>query len=340
MTPSHHPTAVATRLLTALIVALAALTVTPAAQAPRAEVIDRIVAKINGDIITLHDLRRAAGPYVLSLNRDPDELNNPEFARTIYGDVLDDMINTRLLLQQARELQLEISDDDVTRWIGSIASRQQLKVEQFRDALKSKGVSWQDYRRFVHDNLLKFRVIQIKLGSRIKITDDELSKAYADRFGQEPKRVKTVRLSQILIRTPEDDPDLAKRGEQLVKDTYQRLQSGEDFGDVAREVSMGSTAENGGILPDPFQPGALPPAFEEAVFATKASEFTAPIYGRSGYSIFLVRQIEFQLDDKVQQQLDQLRNVLYEAELNKSLTSWIDTLRKRAYIETMFDKKP
>ncbi len=340
MSPSiarkHFPDRAALALV-AFAFALGALLSCP--DQARAEVIDRIVAKINREIITLHELKRASGPYLFAFGIDPKEIESRPDAEQIYQQVLQDMINTRLLIQEASTLKLDVTDDDVSRWIASIHQKMQLNEEQFRETLRAKGIRWADYRSYVHDNLLKVRVIQVRISSRIKITDEEVQRAYKETHGADPATasVKTFDVSHIFIPTPDDPtPEALDNVEALIASTHKRVtDAGEEFRAVAIEVSAGPTAADGGYL-GTYQAGDLGDAIEAVLFTHEAGQITPPIKVSSGTHIFKVHAVTEDRDPKIQEELEQLRNSLREEELNKELDTWVQNLRQKAYVRVLF----
>jgi peptidyl-prolyl cis-trans isomerase SurA len=329
MTPTRH-------LLAALTIAALALLGAP--DAPRAEIIDRVVAKINREIITLNDLKRASGPYLLAFGIEPEALPERDDADQIYKQVLEDMINTQLLVQEANTLKLSVTDDDVSRWVEDTIRRQNLSEDQFKTALQSKGIRWQDYRAYIRDNLLKFRVIQVRVGSRVKVSDDDLNDAYRAEFAEDPGLgVKVIDVSHIFVPLAADAPeDQRARAADLIERTFQRVQNdAEDFAAVAREVSAGPTATDGGYL-GTYRRGDLTAAIEKVVFDANQGDITPPIKVDTGYHIFRVHEVRTERDPRVEERLEQLRGKLREKELNRELTQWLDGLRQKAYVKVMY----
>lgn len=316
---------------------LALLATLLVADAAQAEIIDRIVAKVNNEIVTLGELKRGSGPYLLAFGIEPGSLDAREDADKIYGQILDDMINTRLLVQEARSLQLEVGETDVEQWINNITSRQGLTEDQFRAALRQKGIRWGDYRRYVKDNLLKFRVVQIKVASKVKVSEDELVTAYRDQFKEDPgEGVKTVDISHIFLPIdPDASPSKVAQVMELANSTWNRVQgSGAKFAEVAKEVSAGPTAEDGGFL-GTYREGELGPEIDAAVFVTDAGAVTKPVRVSKGVHIFRVHDVRSERDPKVEKRMQQLRVQLREKELNKQLGFWIESLRQKAYVRVL-----
>ena len=302
-----------------------------------AEVIDRIVAKVNSEIVTLGELQRGSGPYLLAFGIEPSEMQSREDAQEIYSRILEDMINTRLLVQEARTLQLNIGDREVDQWISNIRSQQGLSEEQFKTALKSKGIGWGDYRTYVKDNLLKFRVVQYKVANKVKITDDELVIAYTAEFKENPgEGIKTVDLSHIFLPIePAASPSKVAEIMELAQATYARVKDGgPKFAEVAKEVSAGPTASDGGFL-GTYRAGELGPEIDAAVFAEAQSAVTAPVRVSKGVHIFRIHDVRLERDPKVEQRMEKLRASLRERELQKQLNFWIESLRQKAYVRVL-----
>ncbi len=303
-----------------------------------AEIIDRIVAKINSEIITLNDLKRASGPYLLAFGIEPGTLDGRKDAPEIYTQVLDDMINTRLLVQEANSLQLKVTDADVARWIENTVQQQRLTQDQFKAALQQKGIRWQDYRTYIRDNLLKFRVIQVRIGSKVKVSQQDIDRAYNDVYDEGPGNgAKVIDVSHIFVPKPKDgDEETLARAKKLIEDTHQRvLEAKEDFAAIAREVSAGPTSQDGGYL-GTYRSGDLSGEIEEVVFAAEAGDTTAPIEVESGFHIFRLHEIRTERDPRVEERMNKLRGKLREEQLNKQLTGWLETLRQKSYVKVMF----
>ncbi len=321
----------------ALGVASVALIALVSVDAVHAEIIDRIVAKVNSEIVTLGELKRGSGPYLLAFGIEPEGLDARPDADKVYGQILEDMINTRLLVQEARTLQLEVGENDVDQWITNITSRQGLTEDQFKTALKQKGIRWGDYRKYVKDNLLKFRVVQIKVASKVKISDEELVTAYIDQHKEDPGAgIKTVDISHIFLPIdPDASPSKQAQVMDLANATWKRADGdGAKFAELAKEVSAGPTAAEGGFL-GTYREGELGPEIDTAVFVTEAGGITKPVRVSKGVHIFRVHDVRSERDPKVEKRLQALRVSMREKELNKQLGSWIQALRQKAYVRVL-----
>jgi len=308
----------------------------PPAHADGPVVIDRIVAKINDDIITLNDLKRASGPQLLARNLSREQLERASNADEIYQQILDDMINTRLLVQEAKDLQLDVTEEDVDQWIGNVVRSENATEDQFRDELQARGVRWRDYRTFIKESLLKVRVVQVKVASRVNVTDAEVAQAYREKYGAPPgEGVKAVDLSHIHIPYPEEQtPEKMADVQALVARVMRDLDTGRPFADLAKEVGAGSTAQNGGYL-GKFKPDGLRPEYAP-VFDLEPGEYTTPIEIANGYHIFRVNEVFIERDQKIDARLEAIQTKLVGAQRERELKLWLDALRQRAYVKVMY----
>lgn len=322
-------------LLAATLFAAAPALLPATAHAEKNQIIDRIVAKINDDIITLNDLKRASGPHLLARRLTREQLDADPNAEAIYREILNDMINTQLLAQEAGALQLQVTEEDVDQWIQGVIQSESATEEDFREELRLRGVRWQDYRRYIKESLLKVRVVQVKVASRVTVPEAEVEQAYLTRFGSSAgEGIKSVDVSYIHIPWPEErDPQKVADVEALVARVMKDLNRGRPFADVAKEASAGPQADTGGHL-GRFRKGDMRAEYD-TIYDTPAGDYTDPIQTETGYHIFRVNEVFTERDPKVDSRLDAIRNKLLTEARTRELNLWLEALRKRAYVKVM-----
>ena len=164
-----------------LAISLATPIITAAPEQAHAVIIDGVAARINAEIITLYDVRIAATPFMLQRGMDPSVLQDPARRSKIYRQVLDDLIERKLLLQEAGKLGLSITDEEVEQWIAFTRQQQGLSEEQFKATIAQYGMNYTDYRAMMRQNLLRLRVTQFKVGAKVSISDAEVEARYRER---------------------------------------------------------------------------------------------------------------------------------------------------------------
>ncbi|MBS0345802.1 MAG: peptidylprolyl isomerase [Proteobacteria bacterium] len=268
-----------------LIVSLiAAYLVTQSAFAANGPVeVDRIVAVVNSEVITLSDLRQRVEQVTRQLSRQGTGLPP---ADVLQKQVLERQIMERLQIQLANETSLRVDDVTLDRAISRIADNNKLSMTDFRKALEKDGLSWDRFREEIRNEILISRVREREVESRIVISDAEVSN-----FLAHPENVlgqQEFNLSHILIRTPEGaTPEQLARVRARADDVAARLARGEPFDKLAASFSDAPDALSGGNL-GWRSAERLPSLFAEAVANLKPGETTRILRSAAGFHIVRV----------------------------------------------------
>ena len=300
------------------LVALAVLVTVPCAAQPapaERRVVDTVLAKVNGEIITASSFRRTFEPLEQRVSEKfadkPDELM--EALELRRRSVLEKMIDNMLLSQLARARGVKVSEDDVREVIDRIMLENNIKSEEeFILALRGEGIDFEEFKSDLRDQGQRERLIQQEILRKLSVGDADIQRYYsehADRFAV-PAR------SHVLEIGLGDDHAGA---EQRLAGVKQRLVAGESFEQVAKEASQAPSAEHGGDL-GWFAKGDLDPAIEAAITLLKPGEISALVQSSYGYRIFKLaeRQDAGQrpLDDVRKEVEDVIRNQKYDEELD------------------------
>jgi peptidyl-prolyl cis-trans isomerase SurA len=243
--------------------------------------IDRIVAVVNNDVIVESELRARLREVRAQLRqagaRAPEE-------NALTRQVLERLILDKLQLQIALENGLRVEDGDLSSALENIASSNNLTLRQFRDVLERDGFDFGRFREQVRNEILLTRVRQRSVERRVRVTPREIDNFLAT-ARQQGGEVNEYRLGHILIAVPEaasaDDIDAARvRVEEVAK----RLRDGEDFAQLAAEVSDGQQALQGGDL-GWRKSAELPTIFTDAVVNLQPGELSSPIRSPSGFHL-------------------------------------------------------
>lgn len=263
---------------------LAAYLVTQSAFAANGPVeVDRIVAVVNSEVITLSDLRQRVDQVTRQLSRQGTALPP---ADVLQKQVLERQIMERLQIQLANETSLRVDDVTLDRAIGRIADNNKLSMTDFRKALEKDGVSWDRFREEIRNEILISRVREREVESRIVISDAEVSN-----FLIHPENVvgqQEFNLAHILIRTPEGaTPEQLARVRARAEDVAARIARGEAFDKLAASFSDAPDALTGGNL-GWRSAERLPSLFAEGVANLKPGETTRILRSAAGFHIVRV----------------------------------------------------
>lgn len=300
------------------------------------EVIDRVVAIVNDDLITLSELRET------SLSLDPTS-SEPLDERT----VLNQMVESKLFEQEAKKRGLTVSDAELDASIAEVRNRYGLDEDQMEEVLKKQNLTPETFREQWRIQTLGNKLLESQLRNKIVITDDEIVEYYKENYGEidysstfEETSDEEVEVAHILI-SPET-PDAEGKAVEVAE----LAKSGNDFATLAREYSDDSfTADKGGNL-GTFKKGDLIEQLEVAVESTPEGKVSGPVETPAGYHVIKVLKRtgpqsakkkndapagdeEFISDSEK----EEIRQVLHRQKAQEQLQSWLKDIREKAYVE-------
>ncbi len=267
------------RLVAALMLT-SVITISPA----QAEVLESIAAVVNGEALTCSEI--SDGVQELKRQLKQSGLTRIPPDRILWERTLENRIVQTLQLQEARKLELTVSDEDVDKAIADIESENNIPAGQLVTILKAQGMDISRYRKALHDRLLISKLINIAVRSKLKVGEESLREYYRKYLaGTGP--IREVQLRQIFIALPPDPtPAEVRNALNRIKRLRARALAGADFGHLATLYSDAPDASQGGLM-GWFMPGALPPRMA-GVFAMKAGGITQPIRSPGGFLILQV----------------------------------------------------
>jgi len=297
-------------------------------------VVEEIVAKINGDIITRGDLDTARRETAARLQQQGASGQALEKAlKDEEKDTLRDQIDTLLLVQHGKDLNINV-DSDITKRIAELQITSGIAdPDKFHDWLHEKfGIPYEEIRQKIHDQILTQRVISQEVMSRINVPHSEVEKYYEEHKGDFVRK-EQVFLRQILIATDGKNPDQAAQAEKRAKDLVARARKGEKFAELAKQYSDDETTKDSfGELP-PYNRGQLRKDIEDIVFKEKKGYVTDPIKLPNG---FLILRIEERYEAG-QAPLDAVENEIQERlsmpQMQPKVRELLTRLREDAFLE-------
>jgi len=309
----------------------------------KAEIIEQVLVKVNGDIITKTDLEaRQVSVLRQRMNGQVDQeaLKNDatlkKMLAEITPEVLVNAIDELLLLQHGKELGYHMGDDQFRQIVNNIRKEQGLTDEaKFQAALAQENMTMDDLRKQLERQMLIEQVQRQEVGSKLTITEEEAREYYA-KHPEEFSEPAAVTLREILVEVPasEGGINVAKDDEakKKIEDIRARALKGEDFAKLASGSSDSSSKANGGLI-GPFQPSDMSPQLKELVDKMKAGDITPPIRTPRGYQIFKLETLKAQ----ALQPFDKVRDLIAEkvagARTQTEMRKFLARLRSQAIIE-------
>ncbi len=276
------------RLLTGAVLAMglaAGLVLAPAAPVrAQGSNADFIVAVVNQEVVTNAELRQRIAQIRADAQRANQQLP-PE--ADLRREVLDLLINERVIAGSARESGLRVEESDVDRAIAGVATQNQLTIPQLRERLRREGIDYVRFRQNLRDQLLVERSREREVSQRIRVSDLEIDNLIAERERELAGKVE-VNLQQILVTVPEGaSVAVVAERKARIDAALARVRAGEDFGTVARDVSEDGNRANGGVIG--MRPAdRLPDLFVDAVKSLQAGQVTGPVRSPAGFHVLKV----------------------------------------------------
>ena len=325
--------------LLAAAMLLAAVFVAPM----RADVIEQVLVKVNGDIITKTELEQRQVAVLRQRMQgqiDPEALKNDETLKKMLVEVTPQVIvnaiDELLLFQRGRELGYRLSDDQFKAVVANIRKENKLEDEaKFQQALAQEGMSMDDLRRQLERQMVIEQVRRQEVGSKLTITEEEARQYYA-RHPEDFTDPAAVTLREIFVEVPstEGNVNVARdeEGQKKIADARARVLKGDDFAKVAAEMSDSPSKANGGII-GPFAHSEMSPQLQQMVDKMKPGEITQAIRTPRGYQIFKLESVKVQ----ALQPFDSVRDLISEkvagARTQIEMRKFLSRLRTQAIIE-------
>lgn len=303
----------------------------PAAAQP--VTIERIIAKINQDIITLSELQDLVKKEGKNLLKSLKEKDARRRRRELELLALDRLVEQKLILQRAKELGARVDDKDLEKAIDTIIVRNNLTKERFKRFLKIQGISFDVFRKRMRKRMLVRQIVGLEVDSRISVNESEV-KGYYDSNIKEFQKGASRKVRQIFFPIGKEDSE-ERKSEQKEKadDAYKKAtRTGADFAKVAKSVSEGPSAKQGGDL-GYVKKGEVFPEFEAAVFSQPVGIVGQPIRTRAGYHVILVTGTREGKRIPMAKIENNIKNKLFGEKRARRYREWISELKRSAFLE-------
>ena len=301
------------------------------ASAAEITVIEEIVAKVNGEIITRGDIERTRKQMEAAMReqgatgqRLTDALAEAD------KNILRERIDQLLLQSKGKELNLNV-DSEVAKQLADIQRRSGITdPDKFQQYVRDQtGMSYEDYKNDRKNDLLTNRVIRQEVASKITIKREE-AQQYYDSHQDEFKREERVFLRELLVSTPPgaDTAQALKKA----KDLADRGKKGEKFEDLARSNSDSASAQQDGDI-GAYEKGKLRPEIEKTVWDQPRGYVTDPINVGNGFLILKVEEHQKAGLAGFEEVQPQITNQLFNPRFNPELRRYLTQLRMTAFLE-------
>ncbi|MGC1399001.1 foldase protein PrsA [Candidatus Binatus sp.] len=293
--------------------------------------VDRVVASVDGDPITMQEVKDFASQHGQPI--DTDDFGSSATARMAVKA----LIGQKLLEQEVKKYDDKVDEDQVDKYILQIRTEKHLSDAEFRAQLQASGMSYDDLRKRARLDLEKAMMIEQEVRAKINVSDAEIKTyydAHKDDFTITKERLK---LAQVLIALPPNPtPAQVSAAQKKAAMVRARALKGDDFGDLARVYSDDDSKSNGGEL-GWFAPGDINDSILAGVKSLKPGEVSAPIRTNHGFHLVKLEEHEVPGVVPLSEVKPQIRAQLTDQQTSEQLEKWVESdLVKQHYVETMY----
>jgi peptidyl-prolyl cis-trans isomerase SurA len=298
------------------------------------KVVEEIIARVNNEIITRSEYDKTLATADEETRQDCQGKCTPEQLQAALEErkktALRDLIDQSLLSQRGKDMGISV-ETEVVKQLDQIRVANKIEsMDKFEQAVSQQGMNWEDFKNGIRNKILTQKVISQEVGSHISIGESDAQKYYGEHKA-DFVRPEQVALREIIVVTERkkdsEVPELRKKAETALR----RVKDGEDFGEIAKRLSDGSTKEQGGYI-GMFKRGDLAKQLEDVVFQMKRNELTDVMETKQG---FLILQV-LEHYDEGQQSFEKVKNEimdrLYNEKLEPAMREYLKTLREQSYV--------
>ena len=301
-----------------------------------AQVIDRIVAKVNDDIITFSELEKLV--YSVAKVNTGTESEKRRIFNKEKKNVLNKIIEQKLQLHYAKLNRLEATKNDIDNSIEDIKTKNNISDEMFQATLEREGLTMETYRTSLKQQITLSKVLNAKVRSRIKVIEKDVESYY---LKNKKKFLKPVEIKAYhIIFVINNKEDRVKTGKQKKKAlrVLKLARKGYDFEELARTHSEGPSKNTGGDL-GWVKKGAMIPSFEKAAFLLRKGEISSLVKTDYGYHIIKVVDRREAKNRTLDEARDKIKKILFENKYDDKYDKWMAELKKNAFIEVYLGKE-
>jgi peptidyl-prolyl cis-trans isomerase SurA len=299
----------------------------------RAEVVDRIVAIVNDDIILLSEWEAAMGAYQQMLKESGRSEALLPLSHEQKSQLLDKMIDDKLVDQEAKRLGITISDEEIDHAIDSIRQINKVSKDDMLRLFKLKGMSLEEYRTQIKEQMMQSRIVNREVKSKVVVTEEDVKQYYQAHQAQYAGQTK-YHLRHMLMRVPSNLPEDRERVYRQMQQLRDRLKAGADFAGLAKVYSQSSSAADGGDL-GTFESRLLAKNIRQALEGKGAGEFTDVIDTEQGYQLFYIQEVDHTKGKRLEDVKEEIHQKLYSEMIEQKFQEWFKTLRQQAHIEKL-----
>ena len=298
-----------------------------------AELVDRVAAVVNNQVIAWSEVEQRAAPELQRVAAERDPARRGKLREQVMRAAVEQLVGDKLLDLEVREFNIEVTDAELDVALEDVRRQNNVEPEQFAQLLAQEGYTPESYKAFMRKHLSRLKLVNLKVRSRVKVSDEDLRAEYA-RFSRLEGEDPEVHARHILVKLDPGAPEekvkaAAERAQGLAAEARK---AGVDFVELAKAKSEGPSAPDGGDLGF-FKRGVMVPEFDRVAFKLQPGEVSEPVRTRFGFHVIKVEERRAAEVAPFEDVKEQLREKLLRAQMEKYTAQYVQELRQKASVE-------
>lgn len=297
------------------------------------EIVDRIVAVVNDDIITHLEVQKEMVPYeekIKAVGYDPEQ--EKQMLYKVRSDIVKKMVEKKIVIQESKRYNIKVSKEDIDRNIEQLKKANFWTDEEFRKMLEAEGVTVEAYRESLKEQALRNRLISVAVRSNVVVTREDIEAYYnrnIDKYGGEL----TYHLRHIILQVSEDASDKQKQAVlERMEALYEALGQGAVFTTLAEQHSESPLASEGGDLGNLAYEN-FSPQLKDALAGLVPGAYTPILDTDQGYQIFYIEEILMENEVSLEAASNEIQDILFKEQSEKAFSKWLKELRESSHVK-------
>lgn len=286
-----------------------------------AQTVDRIVAVVNGEAVTLYELNQRVKPQINRMQARAQESLSEQKREKVRLEILNSIVDEILLNQEASRLDIKISDGEVRNYMDQLKREQDLNEQEFVQQLQKQGMSKSEYEKKIKDKIARHRLLGSMVRKKVVVTQSEIEEYYKE-HKHEYQQDKAVNVCMLLV----DNKEKAKSLRKEIAD--EEL----SFEEAARKYSIGPAAEQGGDL-GVLKWKDLGAKWRDALEDLEPERMSSVFELQDNYAILYLKNRTEGKTKPLDQVRDEIHDLLYKPKLEKRFQEYMEQLRSKAVID-------
>ncbi len=306
----------------------------------RAEVVDKIIAVVNDEIITLYEFNTAFEPYRKNIENTYKGDDKEAVIKQTREAFLQRLIDNILIEQEAKKsgAGIVVKDEEVMEVIQDMLAKQKLSMQEFSKNLAQEGKSLDFVKKEMRAQMMRARLLRREVKSKILVSDDEIGEYY-NKNRQDYEGKETVRIKQLLLLMPPnaDNNAIAKMKNEALQ-LHKRIMAGESFNSLIVKYSQGPAAAQGGDVGFVGR-GTIIPEVEAVAFSLPVGQVSEVIESSVGFHIIQVLDKKGAGLKPLAAVREEIKTKIEDEKLDKKYDEWIASVRAKSHIEVKLYKE-